>query len=147
MRFAHVGLTVSDLQRSREFYMHAFGFEPVMDVERTEPWIGNVVGYKGAHLAFAQMRLPSGMHLELIQYKSPAGIKRQTSETNMDGNVHLCLEVDDIVKALERAVAAGAWAMSRRKPTLIETGPNAGSKAVYLRDPDGITIELWQRAT
>jgi len=31
------------------------------------------------------------------------------------------------------------------EPTLIDTGANAGGAGLYLRDPDGIVLELFQR--
>ena len=30
-------------------------------------------------------------------------------------------------------------------PVMIDCGPNKGAKVAYLRDPDGITVELFQK--
>jgi catechol 2,3-dioxygenase-like lactoylglutathione lyase family enzyme len=44
---------------------------------------------------------------------------------------------------LERLVAAGGTALSA--PVEIDTGANKGGRGVYLRDPDGHVVELFER--
>ena len=41
------------------------------------------------------------------------------------------------------AVACGARPVSER-PIEVQAGPRAGTRLAYLRDPDGVTIELVQ---
>jgi catechol 2,3-dioxygenase-like lactoylglutathione lyase family enzyme len=48
---------------------------------------------------------------------------------------------DDLDALLERLVAAGGEAVS--EPVVVDSGANAGSRAVYVRDPDGHTVELF----
>jgi catechol 2,3-dioxygenase-like lactoylglutathione lyase family enzyme len=45
---------------------------------------------------------------------------------------------------LER-IAASDW-KAAGKPQRLQSGPNAGKRVVYVRDPDGTTIELMQIA-
>jgi len=59
------------------------------------------------------------------------------------GNVHVCLEVEDIAAARARAAACGAAPVSAA-PIDIVRGPKAGTRVAYVRDPDGVTIELLQ---
>jgi hypothetical protein len=42
-------------------------------------------------------------------------------------------------------IAASGWE-GAGKPQTLKTGPNAGKRVVYVRDPDGTTIELMQIA-
>ena len=146
-QFAHIGLSVSDLERSTRFYQDAFGFEPFFAVERKATWIADGTGYVGAHLRFQHMRLPSGMHLELIQYEHPTyeGGGYQGAKF-IKGHVHFCLFVDDIEAAMQRAVKAGAFVVSKSAPVTIPEGPNTGAKFVFLEDHDFISIELFQKA-
>ena len=64
-------------------------------------------------------------------------------DTRHPGNVHLCFRVEDADAAWARAVAA---APGRSTPTArdLDGGPNKGAKVAYLRDPDGISLELFQ---
>ena len=143
MQFGHVGLTVSDLERSAVFYEQAFGFERTLRITRDEEWIRRVVGYPYAKLEFQHMKLESGMHLELVKYASHSATPF-SGETCVPGSVHFCLEVADIGKAALRAKKAGA--RIQYEPTRIPDGPNSGAYVLYLRDPDDITVELFQRA-
>lgn len=142
VRFGHVGLTVSDLDRSVAFYTAVFGFEPGMRVRRNGAWIGEIVG-EPADLEFAHLHLPSGLHLELIQYRMPEPLSPSDGLTWRPGHQHFCLTVTDIDSWVERALAAGARVVSG-EPVEIPEGKNSGSRCVYLRGPDEETIELFE---
>lgn len=60
------------------------------------------------------------------------------------GNVHICLEVVDADSIRDKAISLGAKPVST---SVIEVtqGPNAGARVCYLRDPDGITFEFFQK--
>jgi catechol 2,3-dioxygenase-like lactoylglutathione lyase family enzyme len=58
--------------------------------------------------------------------------------------VHIALLVEDLNAALDRIVASG-W-KTAGQPQILTKGPNAGKRVVYVRDPDGTTIELMQIA-
>jgi catechol 2,3-dioxygenase-like lactoylglutathione lyase family enzyme len=52
------------------------------------------------------------------------------------------LTVDDLDTVLN-AMAASGW-KTAGQPQTLQTGPNAGKRVVYVRDPDGTTIEFMQ---
>ena len=58
--------------------------------------------------------------------------------------MHVALLVNDLDSVLER-IAASDW-KAAGKPQSLQSGPNAGKRVVYVRDPDGTTIELMQIA-
>src|SRR6266702_3350971 len=58
------------------------------------------------------------------------------------GSVHVALTVDNL-DAVLRAIAASGW-KAAGKPQTLKTGPNAGKRVVYVRDPDGTIIEFMQ---
>jgi glyoxylase I family protein len=142
VRFGHVGLTVSDLERSVAFYTGAFGFEPGMRVRRQAPWIGAIVG-QPADLEFAHLHLASGLHLELIQYRLPVPLAPASELTWRPGHQHFCLTVTGIEHWIARAKGAGARVVSG-EPVTIPEGKNSGARCCYLRGPDGETIELFE---
>ena len=55
----------------------------------------------------------------------------------------MAYDVDDIDAAM--AAAAAHQVTPIGEVAIIDQGPNAGGKVVYLRDPDGITIEFIQK--
>jgi catechol 2,3-dioxygenase-like lactoylglutathione lyase family enzyme len=145
VRFGHVGLTVSDLERSVAFYTSVFGFEPGMRVRRSAPWIGAIIG-EPADLEFAHLHLPSGLHLELIQYRRPAPLSPLATGSELTwrpAHQHFCLTVSGIDAWIARAREHGARVVSG-EPVTIPEGKNAGARCCYLRGPDGETIELFE---
>ena len=138
---AHVGFTVADVEAEAAFYSALFGCEPEVRAVYDRPYTAAQVGYDGARLDIAIFRVPgSDLRLELIQYLHPIG-RPVDIETRNPGTGHLCLTTDDIEGAMARACARGATARSDG-PVTITAGPNTGRRVCYLRDPEGITIEL-----
>jgi len=60
------------------------------------------------------------------------------------GNAHLCFLVEDLDSIYARIQDKGVAFISG--PVRVDTGANAGGAALYMKDPDGITIELFQPA-
>jgi catechol 2,3-dioxygenase-like lactoylglutathione lyase family enzyme len=138
----HVGVTVSDLERSIAFYRDLLGFHVAYERgEVTADYMPRLVGIPGARLKIAGLDIP-GLHLDLIEYLAPRGadIAGPTSDV---GNVHLGFSVDDLWAAYRHLSAAGVRFKS--EPVSPTTGPNQGGWAIYFVDPDGVTLEMIQR--
>ena len=144
-RVHHIGITVRDVGRTVEFWTAFLGVEARWRQTLTAPYLGKVVGYPGVNIDAAIIDLPGGMVLEVLGYliddRTP-----NPPETANPGNVHICIEVDDIQAMWDRAVSCGATPVSPG-PVKITHGPNTGVRACYLRDPDGITFELFRPVT
>ena len=140
----HTGLTVADLDRSLAFYCGALGLEVVMRQEQEGGYLAAITGYAGAHVRMAHLVAPDGGHrLELFQYLRPAG-RAVAPEPRDVGVTHVCLVVEDVHEAYARVRDAGGSPVS--EPVRVDAGANAGAWALYVRDPDGITIELFEPA-
>lgn len=138
---AHVSFTVSDLERSLQFYRDLLGFRVEIEVERSGPDVEGITGIRGSKLKIGFLTL-DGFTLELIQYVSPVGEKLDL-RTNNVGCAHVAFHVKDIEKTYNFLSVKGVRFKSR--PNESKAGPFAGGKVVYLIDPDGITLELIQR--
>jgi catechol 2,3-dioxygenase-like lactoylglutathione lyase family enzyme len=145
----HTGLTVSDLDRSIAFYRDLLGLELVTQWDSAQPYLRTIVGYPDAELRIALLRVPSsstgvsGHHVELLQYRSPRGT-RGDAGTYIPGNAHIAFMVEDLDAAYAELSAKGVRFKSA--PVEINHGRNRGGKAVYLFDPDDITLEFIQPA-
>lgn len=140
----HVGMSVADLDAALAFWRAFLGVEPRWRTVLDRPYLGRHVGYPGVSMNAAFVDLPGGIVLELLDYR----VERKTPNpeaTANPGNVHLCLAVDDARAAWERALAAGARPLVREGPVEVDSGPNKGARAAYLRIHDGISLELFQR--
>ncbi|TKG71697.1 VOC family protein [Prauserella endophytica] len=140
-RVDHMGFSVADLDRSVEWYSVLLRREPLWRRIWDARYLSDVVGYDDCRLDCALFELPGGIHLELLQYLHPEPTT-VSMETFTVGNAHLCLTVDDLDAEFERLSAIAEF--RSKTPVDVTWGPNAGGKIVYLRDPDGITVELFQ---
>ena len=106
------------------------------------PQLATMVGYPGIRIDRCWIDLPGGVELELLRYLDRDEPPYDPG-TAHPGNVHVCLRVDDMDTAHAHAVECGARPVSER-PIDVAAGPRAGARVAYLRDPDGVTIELVQ---
>jgi catechol 2,3-dioxygenase-like lactoylglutathione lyase family enzyme len=139
----HTGYTVSDLDRSVAFYCDLLGCALIATQEKQGGYLAAIVGYPDAHVRMAHLRLPGGEHvIELFEYLSPRGARPDVQPCNV-GASHLCFLVDDLQALYERLLEHGVTSFVS-PPVEVDTGINRGGLALYLRDPDGITVELFQ---
>jgi len=131
----HTSFTVSDLDRSVDFYTNILGFKLERRFETKGPAISQIIGLPDAHLLVAFVSL-GDFRLELIQYVSPEGVKLDTSTNNV-GSAHIAFWADDIEKTYEELKAEGV----RFKGVPIRSRPDR-PKVVYFWDPDDNTLEI-----
>lgn len=140
----HTGFTVSDIERSIEFYRGVLGLQLYRRQQGTAPYLSTITGFAGARLEIALLRTPDGEGmLELLQYVSHPAPPTDRA-TNRPGNGHLCFKVADIHEACAELRQRGVHLIS--DPVEITAGVHRGAFGIYLRDPDGFTIELFQPA-
>ena len=139
----HLGLTVTDIDKSIEFYRDILGMKLLRRRETDADYIGLQTGYPGVKLAAASFKPcpESQQSMEVVQYLTNTGEPIKLA-TNRPGSSHLCLTVDDIQAAHDSMKAQGV--QFRSEPVTITSGPNEGGCVIYLYDPDGYTIELFQ---
>ncbi len=140
-RTDHVGYTVSDLDRSVEFWSSLLEREPTARKTWDVPYLARIQGYDAVKLEAAFFDLPGGLTLELIRYHEPAQ-STVDMETYNVGNAHLSFVTADLHRTFERL--RGRADLRSAEPVRIEWGPYEGGYAARVRDPDGITIELVQ---
>jgi len=140
----HIGIQVRDLDRSVRFYEDALGFTCTDRFTKSEPYVQRVVGYyPDVILDIAMLRIPgAGVELEILQYRGVDGVPIDPATAN-PGTAHFCLFVDDLGELYDRLVAQGVEFVS--PPEAAIAGPIAGQRLVYMKDPDGIRIELVER--
>ncbi|CAB4700782.1 unannotated protein [freshwater metagenome] len=140
----HTGLTVSNLERSVDFYVRILGCTLIMAQEKTGGYLAEIVGYPGASVKMAHLSDPAGHHvIELFEYVTPEVLPGDL-EPRRIGNAHLCFMVSDLDQVYSAIQNEGITFISG--PVAVDTGANAGGAGLYLRDPDGITMELFQPA-
>ncbi len=138
--FHHASITVQNLERSVAFYRDVLGMEYMFERDVIKGYVAEIVGYPDVHQRQAWLR-GGGEKLELIQYLSPEGKPIDGASYN-PGTLHLAFEVDDIHAMYKRLQELGV--KTRSAPVAIVQGPHKGGYAMYVYDPDGVSIELMQ---
>lgn len=138
----HAGITVSQLDRSLDFYCGLLGLELVWRRVYEEPDIREIVGVPDAtSFDIAMLRVPgSDFQVELLEYR---GCDRRPAATEPcnPGSGHLCLFVRD-VERLHADLRARGVAFRSDGPVEMTGGANRGGRSLYSLDPDGYIVEL-----
>jgi len=138
-----VAITVSDLDRSVEFYTKVLSFEKVSEYETTGPEYEHLEGVFGLRIHTARLRLGDEF-IELTEYLAPRG---RPLPVDSRGNDRWFQHIAIIVSDMDRAYA---W-LRQNKVQHASSGPqrlpdwnkNAGGiQAFYFRDPDGHFLEI-----
>ena len=137
----HTGITVTNLERSVAFWQHVLGFELSHRARHTGDLASEVTGVAEAEISLAVLK-GYGHKMELLEYHAPADRKRVALRPCDIGSVHVALIVENLDAVLS-AIEASGW-KAAGEPQTLKTGPNAGKRVVYVRDPDGTTIEFMQ---
>jgi catechol 2,3-dioxygenase-like lactoylglutathione lyase family enzyme len=139
----HTGITVSNLEQSLAFWRDVLGFEFSHRTHQTAELASEITGVAGAEISLAVLKAPGGHKIELLEYNAPPDRKQHANPRPCDvGSVHVAFTVDNLDAVLS-TIAASGW-KAAGQPQTLKTGPNAGKRVVYIRDPDGTTIEFMQ---
>ena len=137
----HTGITVANLERSLAFWRDVLAFELSHSPHQTGELASEITGVAGAEISIAVLK-GYGHKIELLEYHAPAERKRIALRPCDVGSVHVAFTVDSL-DAILNTIAASGW-KAAGKPQTITVGPNTGKRVVYVRDPDGTTIEFME---
>lgn len=140
----HIGIQVRDVERSARFYEENLGFTRVARWSKAEPYVQRVVGYyPDVTLEIALLAIPghSTLFLEILEYVGVDGEPIDPATGN-PGTAHFSLFVDDLDSMYAELTAKGVEFVSEVQTAT--SGPNRGGRLVYMKDPDGIRVELVQ---
>lgn len=129
MKLHHVAVSVSDLERSVEFY-EALGLEEESRYEKPE------IGARSAMLRFED-----GPLLELFEIEDsepvPEGRRDPVNDLATQGTKHVALETRDIDAAVAELRGRGVEVSDPRLG-------GSGARYAFLKDPDGVAVELYE---
>jgi catechol 2,3-dioxygenase-like lactoylglutathione lyase family enzyme len=143
-RIHHVGITCADVELSLRFYRDLLGMRVIEDTRLTRPEVAALLGTDEIDLRLVNLDTGDGRILELLEYAKPRG--RRVDYTSRDpGTGHVAFEVRDLDAITAGLEAAGGSAISRHEVTAEDTdGIFAHARLLYVRDPDGMILELVQ---
>lgn len=134
---SHIGLCVSDLERSMRFYCDGLGFA-TQEVHEVDNLFADALEVQRDVVLTSQFIRKDGMAIELLHFRSPGTVGSPSTHRNQLGLTHLSFVVPDLEQAAAALVAAGGTVLA---PTRVKD-PNVD--LMFLSDPDGTRIEIMQ---
>jgi lactoylglutathione lyase len=133
--FSHLGICVTDLDKSLTFYCDGLGFErgESFPIDAT---FGAALEVPGDLALTSQFIRREGVAIELLHYTTPAPTGEPSQRRNQVGLTHLSFYVEDVDTTATTLVAAGGTVIESTRTT------NEGIDLLFLHDPDGVRIEL-----
>ncbi|MGX1369987.1 lactoylglutathione lyase [Streptomyces canus] len=123
LRTGHIGLNVTDLDRSLAFYRDVLGFRPLAEGKE-----------EGRRYAF----LGDGETLVLTLWQQAEGPYGSESA----GLHHLALEADSIEQVKEYEEALRAYGADFAHEGVVAHREGAASGGIFFHDPDGTRLEI-----
>jgi lactoylglutathione lyase len=137
---SHIGVCVTDIERSRRFYRDGLGFQEVAQFEVGLEF-GAVMEVEGTLELTSVFLRREGVSIELLGYRNRAvegdGTRRKMTQL---GLTHLSLLVQDVDAVAEHLRGFGGTVLPSTRLSA------ASGEFVYCLDPDGIRIELMRLA-
>lgn len=138
-----IGLTVSDVDRSADFYTRVLDFRREQEAEVAGEGWERLSGVFGIRARTVRVRLGAEC-LELTEFLAPRGRPAPADARANDRSFqHVAIAVADMDKAYHRLRAARVEHASTGPQRLPDWNPNAGGiRAFYFRDPDRHFLEV-----
>ncbi len=128
---SHIGLGVTDIERSKRFYIEVLGFEYdrdfFMSAAQASPFlaISPPGDLEAVYLYLGEFQL------ELMRFTPARGDNARARHLNETGLTHISICVTDVAGTLAKVVDHGGEIVSKM-----------GDIAAILRDPDGQQVEI-----
>ena len=140
-RFTHVGLCVSDLERSLAFYCDVMGFtEVARRLNITDAGSANLLDFPEMDVELVYLER-DGIRIELLWYRVPDRVEDDARRPmHRTGLTHLAFRVGDLDDLCRRIEEGGGTVLPAPTATFEQ-----GNRGVMTLDPDGTRIELIER--
>jgi catechol 2,3-dioxygenase-like lactoylglutathione lyase family enzyme len=141
---SHTGLVVKDMEKMIAFYRDIFGFEVILDTAVSGQEADRIVDFHVEHERIVLMELQNSQ-IELLEYRPTGRGYPEDYKSNDLFGVHLALQTNDMEGDFAALKAKGVKMISQGPQTIPEDHPLfAGTKVLYLQDPEGHPLELIQ---
>lgn len=134
--FRHIGIVVSDIERSVHLFATIFNFKIISDQIESGKFIETLIGKKGCYLRVVKMADMSENVIELIH--SANGNKKSSDITTLSlGLTHIAMNVTGIQRIVRELEKNSCHALSQ--PMINE---NKSHIVCYVKSFDNLFIEL-----
>jgi catechol 2,3-dioxygenase-like lactoylglutathione lyase family enzyme len=144
---AHIGLSVSELQRAADWYQRALGFRLLagpFELKRDDTYAGraaaDVFGPLFREVRIAHLASANGVVLELFEFVEPSPKVRDVEVDYWDpGVTHICVVDPDIEARVEAITRAGGKARTQ----IWQVFEGEPYRFCHCEDPYGNVVEVY----
>ena len=138
----HVGIVVSDMDRSKIFYSRLLNKAAIKDTTISGPALWKQTQVDGATMRIVFFEFSNGnAGLELIEFTDKKG-QHALTDQNTTGSVHFALKVSDAKKVYAQLVEEGYNFIAEPQHMDSGYGQMKGYTFAYLRGPDNELLEI-----
>ena len=136
----HFGIVTNDMEKSLHFYRDLLGLQIKRDMQEEGKFIDTILGLQNVQVHTVKMISQNGDTLvELLEYQSHKGKKREDYRIFDLGASHLAFTVEDVDQEYERLKEQGVSFTCAP-----QVSPDGKAKVTFCFDPDGVPVELVQ---
>jgi catechol 2,3-dioxygenase-like lactoylglutathione lyase family enzyme len=139
-RLTHLGICVSDLERSLRLYRDVLGCKEVGRLELEGEPTARLNGWSDVKVRAVYLER-DGWRLELMEFPVPGWIgPKEPRPMNQVGLTHLSFRVHDLDAVCAQIQAAGGDVLRETRIAV----PGSPARVIFAHDPDGVRLELIQ---
>lgn len=135
-----MGIVVSDLDKSRDFWINTLGFKLHIETKEESPYIDELLAINDPALTTVKLIDSKGFIIELLKFENYRVEDSWSGNLKTTGLTHIALTVanlDQLVKVLE--------SQNYQKLSQVKVSPNKKVKVVFVKGPEGIMLELVEK--
>ncbi len=132
-----MGIVVSDLDKSRDFWINTLGFKLHIESEEESPYIDELLAINDPALTTVKLIDSKGFIIELLKFENYKVEDSWSGNLKTTGLTHIALTVanlEELIKVLE--------SQNYQKLSQVKVSPNKKVKVVFVKGPEGIMLEL-----
>jgi catechol 2,3-dioxygenase-like lactoylglutathione lyase family enzyme len=135
----HLGICVTDVERSVRFWCEGLGFSEVAVLDVGSEWSDALE--IGGPIAFtARFITKGGYTFEILDFQQPRPHGSPSTRRDQVGLTHFTVDVPDIDAAIDHLAACGGTLIESTR-TKVDHG-STSTEIVFVSDPDGVRVEL-----
>ncbi len=134
-----MGIVVNDLEKTREFWINALGFNLHIEAKEESPYIDELLAINDPSLTTVKLIDSKGFIIELLKFENYQVEDSWSGDLKTTGLTHIALTVNNLDELVEILRNLDYQTLSD-----IKTSPNKKVNVVFVRGPEGITLELVQ---
>lgn len=134
----HFGIVTNDMGKALHFYRDLLDLQIKRDMQEEGEFIDTILGLQNVKVHTVKMLSQSGDTLvELLEYASHKGKKRENYEIFDVGASHIAFTVENVDEVCKKLEEQGV--VFTCEP---QVSPDGKAKVTFCFDPDGVPVEL-----